>query len=316
MTDPAAYLTRLRDEGLVEAVVRPKTTAELSASLASAKRSIVVGTGSSGAFRPKNPVTVIRLDGLPADAAADALSQTVEVPSWWTWSVAEAFAQKSGLTLGGLVDTWPDRSVGGTLAAAEILPALWMANTVRGACIGIHAFAADGGEYQHIISPRTASGPDLRAIFLGTNGQAGAIVRVALRAEPIDDVAWMRGALHPTLQSVLSDFGSVLSVRGDEAALRARLRLGTRLAELAANRLSAIGFVRAETPPPSPPPPIVVTVPWDGIDSVGGLPGAYAMALGPTHVAFALPSGDSESASAVALGPLATVLRFTPEAFG
>ena len=322
MSGERAYVTALESAGLVESIVRPTTLDELQDVLRSSENCLVIGNGTAGSHRPEAPVKLVHVDGLAGDPEIDSLSQTVDVPANWTWSRAEQALSEAGLTLGGLVDSRPERTIGGTLASPEVLPALWMAHTVRGACIGLRAVTADGSIYHHITSPRTASGPDLRAIFFGTVGLAGAIARVTLRAEPAAETVTLCGALTPRLQQVASEFGSLVSLRGYEGGVCARVRVGTRLAAEASAALESVGFESAKEPPLGAAPPFVMTMPWDELDSLEDVSrevAVHPLAAGPTHVAFGLRPGpnslDVLDQWAKDQSPLRGLFSYSPEAF-
>ena len=308
------YLAALDAECLVADIASPASIGELAALLRAAP-SLVVGSGNSGANRPAEPVVVISLATLGGHAKADRRSASVAVPAWWTWEQAEVAARDDGLTFGALIDAYSSRTVGATLAMPALLPALWMSNTVRSACVGLEAVSADGAHYRHIVSPRTASGPDLRAVFLGAEGQRGAIVNATLRAERAGPLRWFTGELREELQPLLNEFGSVLSVRGADGVVALRVRAGTRFAGCLADQLANLGYRESNAPLSDRPSAIGLSLPWDRLALVPD--GMAVVAAGPTHVAFGGGVDTRDAARDAAMeAPMGRFFRYGPEAFG
>jgi FAD/FMN-containing dehydrogenase len=223
-----------------------------------------------------------------ASSRVDTFSCTVTVDASTGWEQAEAFARAGGLSLGGVVDRCAGETVGASLARRQWLPPLWPAHTVWGACISFSANTRADTTYRTVRAPRTSSGPDLRGLWVGGEGRWGQIVEATFQAEPVGEVAWLRGergAVDATaLRRVVDAFGSRVTVRGGEVAWFARVREGGRVAALAVERLVAAGLEPAESAPPlCVHPALVACVPWATLASV---PDAlYVLAAGPTHVA-------------------------------
>ena len=311
----STYVAALTSGDLVGEIVSPRSVSELVEALRGGP-AVVIGRGGSGVRRPSSRSTLISLTELGGHATVDPISVSITVPGWWTWAQAETAARDDGLTLGSLVDTYPERSVGATLSMHPMLPPLWMSNTARAACVGLEAVSVDGAHYKHIVSPRTASGPDLRAVFLGAEGGAGAIVRVTLRAERAGTVRWYEGGPRPELQRLLNEFGSILGVRGADGRALLRVRSGTRFARRLESLLSSLGYEDSSPAVPAPPPAVICSVPWEAFPEMAGEPSLEFAAAGPTHVAFgAGAEGLTALETEFASRPLHRVIRHNPEAF-
>lgn len=240
------------------------------------------------------------------------------VPAASTWAEAERSARAAGLTFGYLVDTVPSRTVGCTLERPSWLPPLWPPHTARAACIALKATTPDGS-YRTVVAPRTASGPDLRALFLEARGRFGVIDSVSLGCEPFGDVAWLRhtrGGGLDAARTVASVCGSVTTLHGDADGLAVRVRLGSRLAEVAVSRLRSAGFADAAAPSRDDLPRTLACLAWnDAVDPLGTV-GLVPLAAGPTHVALASAQGDDDAvvrAVERAVGP-ARLVRDTDQA--
>lgn len=282
------YADALRGEQRVSSEIAPISTEQLQRLLQESGDvpPVFVGSGQRGGPTPEHVSPLIRLDQLSGPITVSTDSITIHVPASTTWKKAEDAAATHGLSLDHLVDTWPSSTVGGTLAATEILPPLWLSATARSVCLGLSALSMKGVAYDHIQAPRTASGPDLRALFFGCHGANGPIVSAVIEARRSGDHATLVGPLSQGLQRVINEYGSVLSFRGDTAGLAARVRLDSNLGRLAAERVRALGFQSAVATRPARPE-TVLTVPWAQADAAEAVCGASSViAIGPTHVAF------------------------------
>ncbi|MCB9521263.1 MAG: FAD-binding oxidoreductase [Myxococcales bacterium] len=255
-----------------------------------------VGAGRELAIRVPSGLVPRRLIASRSAVQCAPRSCTVHAPASATWAEAEAAALGEGLTLGGIVDACADATIGGTLGRRAWLPALWPCHTARGAVLALEAVTRTGRRYVASGAPRTSSGPDLRAVFFGAEGRAGAILSVSLQAAPADDeLLWLRidRSKAATVQRTLNRHGAIAAARGEGGDLVVRLRTGSRAADVAASALVAASA--RETAAPAPlrsRPRVVVTTPWDRLSDAFAAASDPSLlrilAAGPTHVALAI----------------------------
>ncbi len=278
----------------------PGTSAELTEILQLDENTtpVFVGAGGQGGPVPEGPLRLVHLRHLEGETKVSTDSLTLTLPASMTWAAAQSLATSSGLCLDHLVDTWGERTIGGTLAATEILPALWMSSTARASCLALSALSLSGVTYDHINAPRTASGPDLRALFFGCHGTSGPILSAAIEARRAGATETLVGEFHRGLQVFINEFGSVLSARGDARGVSVRVRVDSRLGRLAAQRVSEAGLAVAEPKRPGRPE-TVLTVPWARVSEVNTVcADATVVSAGPTHVAYgtSFAAMDAEAA--------------------
>lgn len=202
------------------------------------------------------------------------------------WDELETRLGSTGLTLSYLVDAAPNRTIGQTLGAPEWLPTLWPAHTSRAACEALEASGHDGRRYASVVAPRTSSGPDIRAFFMGSGGRFGTVTRVWLRAERRGPVRWLRapeGVDAGRLRGWLVDHVSVVTLHADALGFVARVRLGTRVADCALEAAAELGLEDGTPAERRWQPRVVVTAPWP--ERIVMVEGRQLLGAGPTHVA-------------------------------
>lgn len=293
---PAAmgsWAVALERAGLVEDVEQPQDLAAVLALARSRQPWLPIGAGMDGAVRPERPVRLVTSRSLPVRVSIDEESGIARASAGARWSDIEARAAEVGWTTTHLVDIAPKATVGGTLARRALLPALWMANTVRGACIGLEGIGTGGQRYAYKEAPRTASGPDVRTFWIGSEGQGGLITRVSLelaRLQPVLTVRVGCDRLPATRQRAwLEQFAARVSVvGGDRDALLWSVRGTSSMAARARERMLEFGE-EVEHIAAMPGPCALVSVPWALWDRAWAVKASPLLqrsvhAAGPTHV--------------------------------
>ncbi|MFT6629704.1 MAG: FAD/FMN-containing dehydrogenase, partial [Flavobacteriales bacterium] len=249
MTARARYATALRRSRLVIEEYHPETLVALAEVLAERAPTIVIGAGRDGSARPDAPSAIVHTDALPKRITLDAHSGLAQVSAWSTWAELEREVSGAGWTISHLQDADPDASVGGTLARAALLPALWMSQTSAAACVGAEALSGTGERYSYPDAPRTSSGPDWRTLWFGSEGRGGALTRISIelaRAMPITAhrIAARRISSR-RLRLLLEPFLNIAQLAPASAdAWRVRVRGDSHRASLARQHLSAAGFAQ------------------------------------------------------------------------
>jgi FAD/FMN-containing dehydrogenase len=111
-------------------------------------------------------------------------SHLVAAGAGLTVSALETALGGHGFTLG-----WPDvpdAPLGAWLATAEPGPGSSRAYPGWSPVAGVEAVLLDGTPFRTTLAPRSASGPDPKALLVGGRGRIGVITRVTLRIHPAD----------------------------------------------------------------------------------------------------------------------------------
>lgn len=215
-------------------------------------------------------------------AAVDSKSCTITIDASATVDEAKQLAADHGLSLDYVVDAFAGETLTDALARPALLPPLWPPHTLRAATLEVHAPSV---AYSNVRAPRTASGPDLRALFFEQGPHAGAVERVTLRCEPAAEARWL--AIPPdasdVARDVVSRFGTVVTLHGSKRAVVARVRRGSAIAALAERTLAAAGAFMVD-PTWTRPRAVGVSVSWAHFERALS-DGCYVACAGPTHVA-------------------------------
>lgn len=174
-------------------VVRPTTAEQVSAVLALCQAEAVpvtAGAGRSGVCGGAVPVFGgVALDccGMSGILAVDDTSLLVDVAAGTFGDHLEAQLRDGpGLTLGHWPQSIAMSTVGGWLACRSAGQYSTRYGKIEDMVVGLEVVLADG----RVIStggagPRSATGPDLTQLFVGSEGTLGVITRARLRAHPV-----------------------------------------------------------------------------------------------------------------------------------
>jgi alkyldihydroxyacetonephosphate synthase len=168
------------------AVVLPTTTEQVAEVLAwaSSQRVPVVtrglGSGVSGGAEPVEGCVVLDLGGMERILALDEHSGAVEMQAGVRGSDLEAALNPRGLTVGHYPQSIALSTVGGWLAAAGAGQASAGYGEVEQLVLGLTAVLADGTIVRLGRGPRSAAGPDLRRMLVGSEGTLAVITEVIL----------------------------------------------------------------------------------------------------------------------------------------
>lgn len=178
------------------AVVRPTDTDEVAAVLAWATDNgvgVVVrggGSGVCGAARADSGTIVLETTAL-STIDVDAASKIVTVGAGVFGGVLETELNRHALTLGHSPQSVEISTVGGwigTSSAGQMTPGHGF---IEDRVIGLECVLGDGTVVKLKPSPRTAVGPDLRRLMIGSEGRFGVVTRVSLACSPMpEDYAW------------------------------------------------------------------------------------------------------------------------------
>lgn len=179
-----------RPAPLPGAVVEARSTEHVSRTLALCRKAgapVVPfggGSGVCGAIVVPEGAVVLstrRLDGL---RALDAVSLTATFGAGTNGMEAERAVEKQGLTMGHWPQSIELSTVGGwvaTRAAGQFSTAY---GNIEDLLLDLEVVLPDGSVLRTRRTPRASAGPDLRQLFLGSEGTLGVITEVTLSLRP------------------------------------------------------------------------------------------------------------------------------------
>lgn len=180
-------------------VVRPKSTKEVSEILAFLNENnvdVTPRTGGSSVTQSIEPVAGgVILDGSSMNEILELneTNMTVTVRCGTPLEYLENYVNERGFTTGHFPQSLPMAHVGGLVATRSIGQFSTLYGGIEDLVVGLEAVLADGEVVRIKNVPRRSCGPDLRHLFIGSEGMLGFITEVTLklfRFRP--DERWMR----------------------------------------------------------------------------------------------------------------------------
>lgn len=140
-------------------------------------------------FRGVVTVDLSRLDQL---VAVDAESRTAVLQAGVRGPAAEQMLARHGLTLGHFPQSYEGATIGGYAATRSSGQASAGYGRFDEMVVGL-TLATPRGTLRLGQAPRSAAGPDLRQLVLGSEGTLGVITSVTLRVRPRPEHRWYEG---------------------------------------------------------------------------------------------------------------------------
>jgi len=213
ITDPEAILTCSKDYigfrqyergdkkfwvPTAACVAKPQTAQEVSALLAFLNEhgvDVVPRTGGSCVTMGLEPAEGgVILDG----SAMNEILELNETDMWLTarcgtpLEYTENYLNARGYTCGHFPQSLPMAHVGGLLATRSIGQFSTLYGGIEDLVVGLEAVLANGEIIQIKNNPRRSVGPDLRQIFIGSEGTLGFITQATLKIFPyLPEERWM-----------------------------------------------------------------------------------------------------------------------------
>jgi alkyldihydroxyacetonephosphate synthase len=200
-----ADLVRLRSgrlAGAPDAVVLPSSHGQVAAVLAACTRERVAvvpfggGTSVVGGVAPRRgelaAVVALDLGRLAGMEALDAVSLTARVRGGTRVAELESALAGRGLTLGHFPQSYELVSVGGCAATRSAGQASTGFGRFDEMVLGLRG-AAPAAELALPARPASAAGPDLRELWIGSEGTLGVITELDLRVRPAPRAARYEG---------------------------------------------------------------------------------------------------------------------------
>ena len=189
-----ALLRRVRGDDLPEpaAVVFPARTEEVATVLAWASQTGTAviprgaGSGVCGGAQADAQAVVLDLSRMDRIGEVDAISHTVEVQAGVRGDRLEEELATHGLTTGHYPQSVAISTVGGWIAASSAGQASTGFGAIEDLLLGLIAVLPDGAILRLRPVPRSAAGPDLRRLLVGSEGTLAVVTEATLacRARP------------------------------------------------------------------------------------------------------------------------------------
>jgi alkyldihydroxyacetonephosphate synthase len=198
-----AMLREARGERLDRpmAVAFPRSTEDVSAVLTWAQETGTVivprggGSGVCGGAQAIRRSVVLDLSRMAEIIDIDVESQAVEVEAGLRGDRLEAALAEQGLTLGHYPQSLALSTVGGWIAARSAGQASAGYGAIEDLLLGLVVCLSDGQVMRLRAVPRSAAGPDLRRLFVGSEGTLGVITEATLSASRLPaDLRWVCAA--------------------------------------------------------------------------------------------------------------------------
>ncbi len=183
------------------AIVRPTTTEQVAAVMSRCSDTATPVTpaggrsGVCGGSVPLHGGVLLDLSGLRGVIEVDAVSGIVEVLSGtFGPELEDELRSRHGLTVRHLPQSFDLATVGGWVACRGAGQYSTRYGKVEDMVLGLEVVLADGSVLRMGPEPAAATGPDLKHLFIGSEGTLGVITRVWLRTHrlPPDEArrAW------------------------------------------------------------------------------------------------------------------------------
>jgi alkyldihydroxyacetonephosphate synthase len=166
------------------AVVLPRSTPEVSRALAicRATRTPVIpfgaGSGVCGGIRTRADAVVVSTEELTGLVDLEARDLTATFRAGTNGMEAERRVQAEGLTIGHWPQSIELSSVGGWVATRASGQLSTLHGSIEDLVLALEAVLPDGSVVRTRRTPRASAGPDLRQLFLGSEGTLGIVTEV------------------------------------------------------------------------------------------------------------------------------------------
>jgi alkyldihydroxyacetonephosphate synthase len=181
------------------------------------------GTSVVGGVRPdaqgRSGVVAISFDRMAELVDVDPVSGTARVQPGMTGPVLERLLAARGLTWGHVPQSWERASIGGYAATRSA----GQSSTGYGrsdATVEALVVATPRGTLRLGRAPSSAAGPDLRALFLGSEGTLGVITELTLRVRRVPTTRWFEAIMLPDLDAGLDAFRELAQSRACADVMR------------------------------------------------------------------------------------------------
>lgn len=169
-----------------------------------------LGSSVTGQPLPVHGGVLLDLGGLVGPAELDEMNLTVRVPAGVRGSDLESWLGERGYTMNFFPQSLSRSSVGGWLATRATGQFSSRYGGVEDLAVSYVVILADGTAVSVGSRPRAAVGPDLRELFLGSEGAFGVIVSVTLKVFRLAEHRVLAAYLMPDVESGLAAMRTIV----------------------------------------------------------------------------------------------------------
>jgi len=190
-------------------VVTPADTAAVQAVLRAADRAGIAvapfgaGSGVCGGFLPSDGSIVVDMRRMNRLLDVDETSLTARVEAGMMGNHFEAALNERGYSMGHFPQSIELSTVGGWVSTRAAGQFSTRYGSIEDMLLGLEVVLAGGDLVAIKPSPRRSAGPDLRHLFLGSEGTLGVITEITVRIFPLPESRRMRSFAFTDFESGL-----------------------------------------------------------------------------------------------------------------
>ncbi len=176
-------------------VVQPTTVGQISTLLAYAghHRLAVVpygaGSGVCGGVLPSDAAIVVDLRRLDRIVELNETALTARVQAGMMGNAFEDALHRAGYSMGHFPQSIDVSTVGGWVATRAAGQYSTRYGCIEDMLLALEVVLADGRVLRTRVGPRSATGPDLRQLFLGSEGTLGVVTELTVRIFPTPETS-------------------------------------------------------------------------------------------------------------------------------
>ena len=224
-------------------VVRPTSTAEVSAILSYAARERVAivpfgaGSGVCGAVLAPRDSIVVDLGAMRTLKRIDEVALLATVEPGLLGSEFEAALNRAGYSMGHFPQSIALSSVGGWVATRAAGQFSTKYGNIEDMFVAFEAVLPNGEIVRTRPVPRAAAGQDLRHVFLGAEGTTGILTELVFEIHPLAPATEKQSIAFPSMSAGLEALRTILRAGWRPAVLRLydEIEAGRSFAGAAAN---------------------------------------------------------------------------------
>ncbi len=194
----ADILVRIDSVEQIAAVLNIATEAEVPVTVRA------LGSSVTGQPLPVHGGIVLDVSGLPATYTLDETNMTVTASASYNGGTLEDELAAQGWTMAMSPQSLYRSSVGGWIATLATGQFSSLYGGIEDLATGYTITLATGESIDLKASPRAAMGPDLRQIFIGSEGTLGVVTSVTLKVFPIAEAQHVQTFAMPTVADGLA----------------------------------------------------------------------------------------------------------------
>jgi alkyldihydroxyacetonephosphate synthase len=208
------------------AAVRPRSASEVASALRVLARERVAvvprggGSGVLGAAEAPTNAVVLDLSALDDIVALDEENLYVRVGAGVLLGRLETWLHERGYTTGHYPQSIDLAQVGGLVATRSSGQFSTKYGSIEDRVAGLEVVLPDGEIVRMSTMPRRSVGPDLRALWVGSEGTLGVITEVTLRVVPIPEERRMQAFALPSFAHGLAAIRKFMRVGWRPAVVR------------------------------------------------------------------------------------------------